>query len=1011
MITSTFKHNLRVVIIALLCATIVISSCAFAWYKIKNKNDTPANNSSVSSSQPNTEPTPAEKQLLDSFRSISVAPKVDFLTEDRVTVDDVKNEIDAIISNIASDGFDTVEVTLNYGSNLLFTVDGFMCDYDVFEYFASAARRNGLKLISVIDLKDLTEQSIVSSDGIAKINSVLSSKMIGNYSDMLILKNCYITAADVEYLYAISDTNLTITEFAVEQLYGAVKSFYLSAANSKPTMGIGVEINRINMPDGYIQDVKTWSKDGICDFAVLYNPYSTANDDLSFVTYYETVRSELELEYSELSCRLAYNLIGSGEKGWEQTDQILSQLQNLDTLGVNFVLQSYKVYVGDKTESRNVVKKFLAHLFTDDYIVKELSISKPEKQTFTTSENMVNLAGASDPEFALTLNGEPLERSELGLFSTDLTLKDGLNTFKIEHKGVTKEYKITYKRTIIKSVSPTKKTSLPSRSILIVSCVAISGSNVTVSLGDISATLTEEVILDDNGNPAGEYSNFNGEITLPIVYDEDAALGKITFKAVSKYGTETKKSGNIVVIKEDRPLPPSSTPTTPPSTPSTSTPDGPSVDILSIYGSANAPKGGTAWTMPSGSGYVNVGTKYISQITSDTVQTFESNDKSNYSRPTNNYLPKGTVDYCSSTSKYIDSTTSLRAQRFGKSLYEIQSGKEKINVFKGVLPDHQSIGVAGFSTGTRHSTLTLDTLWKAPFKLDFTPQSYVNSSLGENRDYTLKNGATFKYIDITFCYTTLVEGDVQIPADHPTFSKAEWIKNAGDYTLRLHLKKTGVFYGWSAEYNSQGQLVFSFLNPAKITAANNSYGYRLDGTVIVIDVGHGGKDPGALGGNSKYTEAVLNLTLAKMVKKELESLGATVVMTRDTNVYLDALERKTIVRQTKPDFMLAIHRNSNDSSLPRGFQSFYYNAYSYNAAKAVYDKTVVANLYESSKWTKLTAHKYFYTCRTSECPTVLTENGFMSNADEYSDMIKDDFNQKCAVALTEGIVAYFASIQ
>ena len=67
-------------------------------------------------------------------------------------------------------------------------------------------------------------------------------------------------------------------------------------------------------------------------------------------------------------------------------------------------------------------------------------------------------------------------------------------------------------------------------------------------------------------------------------------------------------------------------------------------------------------------------------------------------------------------------------------------------------------------------------------------------------------------------------------------------------------------------------------------------------------------------------------------------------------------------------------------------------------------------MYQSSKWNKIDTHLYFVS-RVSTCPVVLTENGFMSNKDEYSDLIKDDFNSKCAVALTKGIVEHFKSIQ
>ena len=67
-------------------------------------------------------------------------------------------------------------------------------------------------------------------------------------------------------------------------------------------------------------------------------------------------------------------------------------------------------------------------------------------------------------------------------------------------------------------------------------------------------------------------------------------------------------------------------------------------------------------------------------------------------------------------------------------------------------------------------------------------------------------------------------------------------------------------------------------------------------------------------------------------------------------------------------------------------------------------------LYKKTKWSGVKWH-YFYTARQTDCPVVLTENGFITNAEEYSDMIRDDFNNECAKALTKGIVDYFVSVQ
>ena len=989
---SLIKNHLRTIIPVLLVITIIITSTSVGLFSVlKIDDDTTQTNNPVSSTpniQPIT-PEPVEKRPIKEFKSLSVAPLIDFYLEGQ-TQSDAHKQIDKIIETAQADGFNALEITLNYKDTLIYSTQHSASSAgNLLAYFSISARRKGLMVIASIDLSALAKRHIAHDNDVKNISNILSHSSLGENCDTVILKNCFITPEQIpkrEYL-AFPGEASSYEDYLNNRLVEALREYYFAIAKSKPTMAVGIEINESNLPENAVFNAKLLFENNVADFAMLYNPYSTETKDKNFTTYYETIRNELGLQYTELHCKLAYDKIGSKETGWKQTDQILRQLKILDTLDINgFTFDNYTAYVNDKTESRSVVKKYFANLITEDYILRELSVSKPSKTTFTTHDKTVLLMGASDPEFSLKLDGKELERSELGYFSLDLDLKDGLNTFKLEHKGVTKTYKITFDRIIIKELFPSKKQELPSRSTLAVSCTALSGSTVTATLGDISVTLTEAPIVDGNGIVDPEFSTYSGSIQLPTVYDENKTLGKITFKATAQYGTESKKSENIIVLKEDRPV---------------------SSETVSNgvgSGSTNAPGGGTAWEKPQGGKYIDVGTGYIAEIVNYQAEMFDANAKSDYSRPTNNYLPKGTVDYCDS-SVLSTSGGQMRNLRYGKMTY---SNETTLKYYTGTLPDHNTVNFASIVNTGRHTELTLDTLWKAPFYFDIAPQTYPNNK-PDKRNYTIIS-ATYAYIDITFCYTTLVSGDITIPSDNPIFSKAEWFKNEADYTLRLYLKKVGKFYGWSSEYNEKNQLVSKFLNPAKITAADNSYGYRLDDVVILIDVGHGGNDEGAHGFNPSYPEAVLNLTLAKMLKAELESIGATVYMTREDDLTNDDANAKRLqLRSIKPDFCISIHRNASGSAA-QGFMTYHFYPYSSDAAKLVYQATEDAKLYKKDKWYGTKWHVY-YMGRMSDCPVVLTENGFMTNQTEYSDMIKPEFNQKCAVALAKGIVDYFKSIQ
>ena len=422
---------------------------------------------------------------------------------------------------------------------------------------------------------------------------------------------------------------------------------------------------------------------------------------------------------------------------------------------------------------------------------------------------------------------------------------------------------------------------------------------------------------------------------------------------------------------------------------------------------------------PSGGNYINVGSGYLAEVIQVNVESFDGDTYDDFSHPTNNYLPEGTVDYCAkelvygSSLKYVVLRSGHRVY-YDKKVYPHASEPysrmvAEVKQYAGWLPDHNEIGVASLETVGRHSVLTLDTLWKAPFYFKTNQSGYANPNGGKDRDYAVaSNNAT--YVDITFCYATVFEGKVTIPAGHPLFKSAEIIKNESDYTLRLYLRKAGAFYGWHAYYNDQDQLCFQFLNPAKVTAADNKYGADLTGTTIMIDVGHGGVDGGAVGTDAEgkqWDEAELNLSLANALKAELESMGATVIMNRYKDDQIDVNTRQKDFLEKSPDICIAVHQNSYSTDKAVGFDAMYYTPWSQLLAKNIRSYSNESGVYTK---TRLSWRANYFMCRQTVCPTVLTENGYMSNPNDLAAMIDPVKVENKAIAIAHGIADYFLAI-
>ena len=175
---------------------------------------------------------------------------------------------------------------------------------------------------------------------------------------------------------------------------------------------------------------------------------------------------------------------------------------------------------------------------------------------------------------------------------------------------------------------------------------------------------------------------------------------------------------------------------------------------------------------------------------------------------------------------------------------------------------------------------------------------------------------------------------------------------------------------------------------------------------MVVDAGHGGSDGGAVGSNPTYDEANRNLVLAQMIEKKLKSIGATVVMTRTSDVALTPDERILKVKNASPDLAVSVHRNAANNASARGFNAYHFNAFTKLPAEKINTRMAQKGTYTS---TGVLWH-YFYLSRISDCPVVLTENGYMSNKNDFNNMMNDSWNDKCADAIVAGIVDYFLSI-
>lgn len=599
-------------------------------------------------------------------------------------------------------------------------------------------------------------------------------------------------------------------------------------------------------------------------------------------------------------------------------------------------------------------------------IIPVLTFNSPLKEKISTTESSITFSGNYSANTVIMLGDEQIPTDQNGNFTVSKELQFGNNQFVFLTETESRTFTVYRRYVIISSYSPNKDQIYSAGVYFPVSVTAKEGSQITATFNGVSINLTPNTV--QNG-----LATYSGSFTMPSGHFRDLNLGKVAFTGTHNGFSETFYSGNVTCKKED---------------------------VVINYDPNATPSGGI---------YTNVGSGIITEIVGYQAETFDVGTNKDTSKPFNNYLPKGTVDYGSADTyslKRDGDTYELITLRCGKTIYKSMRDKPSkeitaiANQYVGVLPDHNEITFNSLNIQNSHTVLTLDVNWKAPFYFELMPQSY-------NSDLTITD-ITYNYVDITFCYSTVFNGEISIPQDNPLFSSATVIKNANDYTLRLFLKKQGGFYGWDSYYNENGSLCFEFLNPKKITLTDaNIYGADLTGVNILIDVGHGGMDVGALRGRDLInSEANRNLILAKKLATELSLIGATVHITRADDITSTTNDKITLLKHIKPDYCIAIHHDSNNSSSLNGFGSYYFHPFSKKAAEYVLNNTFNTGIYQNQTFK---FHNYFVS-RSSVCPVVLTENGYMSNVFDFNNIINDNINTQKAQALTKGIVQYFMSL-
>lgn len=214
-----------------------------------------------------------------------------------------------------------------------------------------------------------------------------------------------------------------------------------------------------------------------------------------------------------------------------------------------------------------------------------------------------------------------------------------------------------------------------------------------------------------------------------------------------------------------------------------------------------------------------------------------------------------------------------------------------------------------------------------------------------------------------------------------------------------------------------GRLFYRFSKSAAVGSTDFS------STVIVIDAGHGGFDPGAVYGG--VSEKDINLRIASSLAELFRGFGYSVVMTRsadastETDPSLSIAKRKTsdilnrvaLAEKYSNSVLISIHQNAFQDSSQHGTQIFYgvKNKRSEIMAELI-RLSVKKNIQPDNSRSIKKGTSDIYILKNCKVPTVLVECGFMTNKDDMVLISDEEYIKKLVFCIFSGYIEYESSL-
>lgn len=936
--------------------------------------------------------------LPDHMRASVLTPSVDFLLSEENTEESAAAELEEIFAEFSEIGLNTVVINTVCEDRSYYSIDMNEKDgvFDPTEIALRIAYNYGISPYLVLDLSHLTADA---SDNPSLIDTLISRvhRFALKYPCDGIILDDYYLRRNIESFsgYMEDGSGIGYTNWlydTAEQLFSTAAEVIHSTDNSVAVgfmindMWANASVNDLGSEtadsvqayyDGY-SDTKGFIEKGYVDFALL-RAYGSLTDGMlpfeNVTGWWGTLASDYEIPMYIIH----YNeKIGTDAAGWNSEDQLLKQLtvaEKIDSYRGS-VFNSYQRLTQNPLGTTSTLTAYFNENINKDALFEDLKMVSPAKLSFTTSEPTVTFMGSFDSNFPVYFNNSPITLNDAGNFYFSRDLNVGMNTFTVTHKSKTYTYKIERKiivmKTISASISEGKTLRVEGGTKINLSVTAYTGSKVYGIVNGQTVPMSESEIRTDDEDVNSSYVRYTGTYTVPEgIIGQEQNLGTIKICGSNSGYSKEVIGANVIVNALPEPIVEQKAELI----------DANSVGSGEVIGTLES-----VYTSSEPVKYVRVNTNYTMIYDGKTADDIPS--------PEFSPLPAGTIEPYSSTSGGYYLTAS------GKRI-----STESAELIDGSGIDRNALIVKSVGTSGGESYIRIGLEHKTGFNMRLIGNSYYTAWDG---DYNLTS-LTATHLYITFENLTSV---TKLPSfeNNMVFRSGKWDtvteSNGTKFRLILELRQPGVYFGHSARYDENGDLMLCFKVPTNL----------LSGLTIVVDPGHGyGKtagsyDPGAVG---EVIEQEVVLAIAKELTSELQAAGANVIRLKTENPtpFLLTRKRPGFARDYGCDLYLSIHANKANATA-RGVEAYYFTSYSQPLAASI--SSSLAAYYANSVYTdganknRGAKYSYFSVTLPQDFPSVLIETGFVDQIDDAMALASPTHQKGIAKAIVTGVKNYIA---